>query len=501
MRHYRVAVTLTATAALLAAPSTAPTPAAATAAEAPETYHPITDIRFAGDAGDAPRGGDLRSGRVSIDPNRDSIDLTVFIFAAQGATRRVVYRLGTRNASGGCAVKHELVASNRSNAVVVRRPGGAGAPTASLRPNREEIVAWSHSALALHGFVPTCGSLRLESGTGKVLDRATPSYRHRPTANARLTTSHLPLRTQTVGEWRTYGLSFRADPIAYDVRAVVDAPDGVEAEPVGGRIPYAWADQVGYRVRVTEPGLHAVTVRVVAGNATATRTAYIYAPAGEPIPATGNLAGRRFAHTSRLGIAEDRRFGNRSSIWFLDDEFAYVGFPFGGHPTCTRPDNNRATGCKLYRYDRERNLLQIGTRFGRIDGRTLDVGGEWFNHPYGLAKAGTRLHGTWTYDARTDDWGTLVGSRVRLALTSSGRFAYTVTNWRGDTVSRGRYRIGEQGRLFLRYRSGATQTRMLGIAQDATGRLDASRGIAFTLAVGSPLGTPARDGLWMRRLN
>lgn len=491
-----VTVALAMGAPMLAAPSAAP------AAEAGATYRPITHVRFAGDAGDAPGGGDLRSGRVGIDPNRDSVDLTVFISAAPGATRRVVYRLGTKKPSGGCAVQHELVASNRSNAVVVRRPGGTAVPEEGLRPDQEQIVAWSHSAAALHGFVPSCGSLRLESGVGKILDRATPSYRHTPTANARLTTEHISMQTQEVGAWQSYGLQFHADPIAYDVRITVDAPDGVEAEADPRRIPYSWGDVLGYRLRATEPGLHTVTIRVVAGNASATRTAYLYGRENAPTPGTGNLAGRRFAHASRLGIVDDRRFGNRSSVWFLDDKFAYVGYPGGGRPTCTRPVILRETGCMWYFYDRERNLLQVGKKFGRLDGRTLDLGGDWFNHPYGLAKPGSRLHGTWAYDARTDDWGPLVGSRATLTLTRDGRFDYAVTDASGDTVtSRGRYRIGELGRLTLRFRNGGKQVRTFGLGLDAAGRPDARRGIAFSLAWGAPRGLPAKDGLWMNRVD
>ncbi|WP_109507931.1 hypothetical protein [Nocardioides speluncae] len=215
-------------------------------------------------------------------------------------------------------------------------------------------------------------------------------------------------------------------------------------------------------------GWSRVTLVVDAANAEPVRVPFqIYAPGGPTPPATGNLAGRRYAASgSDYFPPSGYSYSIREAVWFLDRRFAYVGVPRHGKPTCTaaKVNPNSFTGCQRYWWDKAANRLQVGKWAGRVHARSLDYFNYRYTHRVGMPAAGKRFGGAWT------DWLHYYGSNVtfRLRLNADGSFRWV----KDGKVSRGRYAVGANGRLTLRFRNGHTEVRTLLVGLNRHGKQD-----------------------------
>lgn len=275
-----------------------------------------------------------------------------------------------------------------------------------------------------------------------------------------------------------FDYQIRASAPVDDATIQVNVPDGVtyttDSETTFDGIGHDFT----FVLTVAEAGWKTVTVRVAAAGATtATLTLRVYGVGGPPPTATGSLAGRAFASSS--GYYNDDAgwlFPRRDLVWFLDGKFVYLGVPQRGRPTCTAAmvKPSRFYGCQRYWWNKERNLLQIGTWIGSVQGRTLRYfstlsGLPWdLSHPVGTAPAGKRFQGTW----REAMWQAEVQTVVTLTLRQGGTFVLKQKADNKVTTYQGRYVIGKNGRLVLKRRNGTTAVRTLAIGKNRRGRLD-----------------------------
>lgn len=476
-------------------------PAQADAAD----YDPITTAKVTNDGGDvATPTSDLATAGITINPNIGAVHLAARLTQPPASyVRRAVISLGTTDEAGSCQPVVEIAASNASEwsdtELVVRRPGELTFPPEEAGAAGGDIDNETYEPEPLAAdLVPDCGTFRLTSKSGAVLDTADLTFTHSPVQQVALTAwSRSGLRQQERNRAYLHPLHVKANTgsggyprWAYDVTVTVAAPDGVQVKQSEGDYescygtteptfdgPYA---DLCYEVTVTRGGVHTVTFTVDAGNADPVAVkVQVYAPGG-PLPAaTGDLSGRYFARFEEFGIAGPYSFGDRSSIWFLDRRFAYVGAPRHGRPTCAAAQVNPARfyGCQRYWWDKARNVLQVGHWRGSVRARRIDYVdlvrvAAPYGFPVGLPPRGKRFDVTWRYLSDFDSIG-----QTRLRLTRDGRFELAVNR----RTSRGRYAVGANGRLRLTYRSGRVQVHTFAIGKNRSGRLDPAAGALLSL--------------------
>ncbi|WP_109507934.1 hypothetical protein [Nocardioides speluncae] len=482
----------------LAAVAGGGTPATADPSDAAD-YDPITTAKVVADGGDVTPGtSDLTTAKIRINPILGDVTVEAAL-ATPPATyvRRAVIALGVTDAGGTCQPVAEIAASNATTNLVVRRPGETTRPAEGSGGGDIDAYLQNDTPLA-EGLVPDCGTFRLTSTTGAVLDTAELTFAQTPIRQVTLTAwGPRGLQQQPLNRTRTLDVYVRTDRRygdwpwwAYDGSVTVDAPAGVRVQLVDGDDNYCYGDpeptftgsaaSFCFDVKVTRPGVHTVAFRFDAGNADPiTLEILVYAPGGPPPPATGDLTGRHHVLFEEFGIVEQYSFGERSSIWFLDRHFAYVGSPLHGRPTCTaaKVDPTKFYGCQRYWWDKAHNVLQVGKWRGSVHARRIDYVNDQqtnksYRIPFGLAPRGKRLAGTWRYQSGFDSL-----TRARLRLTRDGRFELAVN----QRTSRGRYAVGAAGRLRLTFNSGRTQVHTLGIGKNRAGRLDPATGVLLSL--------------------
>lgn len=475
---------------LLAATATAvPTHATATTTADEAAFVPFVKTAF-DDHNDEPPENNVADGIVTVDPNLRSARVQADLEVWTSELRTLVTALGTKTDTGACQPTVELVATNKSDELVVRTPGETTTPADNKDANG--IDATVRGAALLAGKVLECARFRLLDAEGNVVDTAAPSFfKSWPTAGIDLWISGPDYRQAPVGTWLRHRLAVSADPRGYDGRLALQVPAGVQVRKVSPLTFHGLARLVvTFEVRATTRGLHAIRLRASAGNARAATSAllHIWAPGGPHLPGTGSLAGRKVAnfwnYCTPDGVTCQRR---RSALWFLGNGLVYVGVPRHGAPTCTpaqvRPQSDR--GCQRYWWDKQRGLLQVGRWIGRVDDGWIEYRGYSHSHDFGLARRSTRYQ----VNLVCDEWQCGDPRLRELRLTRTGRFVLKSGTWGAIRTARGRYVIGARGRLTLRFRSGRVEVRTLGIGRGPSpaGRLAPQHhGVLLSLPGGRP---------------
>ncbi|MDO8185039.1 hypothetical protein Q5424_02825 [Conexibacter sp. JD483] len=225
--------------------------------------------------------------------------------------------------------------------------------------------------------------------------------------------------------------------------------------------------------------------------------------APRPRPAlTGPLAGRYF-----WGTEIDPMYAwDNHAVWFVDDRWAYYGFPPAGRPKCTGPttvtdDKGRATdeGCRPYTYDARSGRLTVGSLAGTFRAKDGDVtlGELDFNWELTIPSAGARYEADLEHRGFSGMCGLIMGCTTwhyLFALRADGRFmrSNSTTTTMGDGTSTpfvwgssmppdktGTYEILAGGAIRFRYLDGRVATETIGIER-SRGKPDAAgRGIVI----------------------
>lgn len=497
MKSIHGVLALVTTFAGLLVPVTAATvaPAHADAAD----YDPITTAKADDRADVTTPTSDLATATVKINPNVGAVTLDARLTTPPASyIRRAVIALGTTDDAGVCQTAAEIVASNASYDLVVRRPDEVTFPAEAHPPGGDIEGETYRSEPLVEGLVPDCGTVQLTNKRGAVLDTAELTFARTAIRQVTLTvrvpkglqqqdrltsTSTNPVSVGTGG----YGWS----SWAYDGTVTVDAPDAVKVELTAGDGDYCYGQtepifnestaSFCFDVTVLRGGVHTVRFTFDAGNADPVMTTVqFYAPGGPLPPATGDLTGRYFALFEKFGMTSAYSWGARGSMWFLDRHFVYIGAPLHGRPTCTaaKVDPAKFFGCQRYWWDKERNVLQVGRWRGSVHPRRINYishphhSDQSYRFPVGLAPRGKRFATTWRYTSDMDGL-----TKARLRLTRDGRFELTVNR----RTSRGRYAVGTAGRLRLTYRSGRVVVHTFAIGRNQRGRLDPAAGVLLSL--------------------
>lgn len=478
----------------LAAPA-----AAAPAAAAPGDYLPLTYASAPKATNPGPN--DIREGRVEIDPNAARVDIYVILGRDPGAwVRRAIADVGVKDEAGACHPAVEIVASNAGTLddprhPVVRRPGETTLPSEPSTDYGAVIFARRQPVRLVDGLVPDCGQVQITDAAGRVLSTTPLSFTHRPNGAVRLglgATAYAPAQ-QRLNKTQSYGYIVHNAAVSgriYDGRVTVAAPAGVTAA-VSSSGPFDdYHHEFRLTLRLTKPGWTSVTVRVSAGNADPiAEVIKVYGAGGPPPTPTGSLAGRTFAATAAWWDADYlTHWSVRAALWFLDNRFVHVGVPKGGRPKCTAAmvDPDRYGGCQRYWWHKQSNALRIGYWDGSVRGRSIRYyrpegsASIDYTHPVGVPQAGTRLRGTWH-----DVIEGVEESTTTLVLRKDGTFRFRTNEW--ANFGRGRYAVGRNGRITLRYRDGKVAVRTVAFGKNRRGRLDPHH-------TGILLSTPGRHG-------
>jgi hypothetical protein len=192
------------------------------------------------------------------------------------------------------------------------------------------------------------------------------------------------------------------------------------------------------------------------------------------------------------------------AVWFLDDRWAYYGFPPSGRPRCTAEttatdEDGRATdeGCRPFTYDAKSGALTVGALSGRIDrAGEIRLGELEFTYELSIPRAGARLDLELEHRGYSGLCGLIMGCTTwhyLIALRADGRFmrSNSATTTMGDGTSTpfvwgssmppdktGTYEILAGGAIRFRYLDGRVTTETIGIERSREGRDDpAGRGI------------------------
>ncbi len=193
------------------------------------------------------------------------------------------------------------------------------------------------------------------------------------------------------------------------------------------------------------------------------------------------------------------------AVWFLDDRWAYYGFPPSGRPTCSAPttvtdDKGRPTdeGCRPYTYDPKSGRLTVGALSGhRREATTSDSGELDFDWELTIPRAGARYEADLEHRGYSGMCGLITGCTTwhyLFALRADGGFmrSNSTTTTMGDGTSTpfvwgsrmppdktGTYEILAGGAIRFHYLDGRVATETIGIER-SRGRDDpAGRGIVI----------------------
>jgi hypothetical protein len=236
------------------------------------------------------------------------------------------------------------------------------------------------------------------------------------------------------------------------------------------------------------------------------------APKPKPLPRRRGTAPRpalRHPLADRYfwGTESDPMYAWRNhAVWFLDDRWAYYGFPPAGRPHCSAPttatdEDGRPTdeGCRPFTYDAESGALTVGGLSGRLD-RDGDIrlGELDFYWELSIPRTGARLDLELEHRGFSGMCGLIMGCTTwhyLIALRADGRFmrSNTATTTMGDGTSTpfvwgssmppdktGTYEILAGGAIRFSYLDGRVATETIGIERSREGRDDPSgRGIVI----------------------
>lgn len=204
----------------------------------------------------------------------------------------------------------------------------------------------------------------------------------------------------------------------------------------------------------------------------------------KPKPSAAPLAGRYFWG---FRSATDRGWDNYA-VLFVDDRWAYVGFPKEGIPTCTTAVSE-GDGCRRYTLDRKSGALKVG----ELEGTWKDgaSGGLTFDglrmSELAFAKPGARYSLSLQHKDFSGQCGFITGCTTwssSFALNAEGHFVSsgsTVSSMGGSGTpyvwsgafppdETGSYEILSRGRIRLSYLSGKVEVFTLGLELDKQGR-------------------------------
>jgi hypothetical protein len=192
------------------------------------------------------------------------------------------------------------------------------------------------------------------------------------------------------------------------------------------------------------------------------------------------------------------------AVWFLDDRWAYHGFPPAGRPTCSAEttatdEDGRPTdeGCRPFTYDEKSGALTVGGLTGSIDREgTIRLGELEFPYELSIPRTGTRLDVDLEHRGYSGMCGLIMGCTTwhyLIALRADGRFmrSNSATTTMGDGTSTpfvwgssmppdktGTYEILAGGAIRFSYLDGRVATETIGIERSREGREDPTgRGI------------------------
>lgn len=204
----------------------------------------------------------------------------------------------------------------------------------------------------------------------------------------------------------------------------------------------------------------------------------------KPTPATAPLAGRYF-----WGFRSSTNQGwDNYAVLFVDDRWAYVGFPKEGIPTCTAAVTE-GDGCRRYTLDTKSGALKVGELKGTWkDGAG---GGLVFDDlrmsELAFAKPGARYTLSLQHKDFSGQCGFITGCTTwsnYFALSADGKFVSSGSSissmggsgapyvWSGafPPDENGSYEILSRGRIRLSYLSGKVEVLTLGLELDKQGR-------------------------------
>lgn len=205
------------------------------------------------------------------------------------------------------------------------------------------------------------------------------------------------------------------------------------------------------------------TVRVpwtAVGDYGVTNGAITVHPLGAPMTLGKSLVGRRFWAPTNLDW-------QRRGVWFVNKRFAYIGFPNGGAPTCTKVTSNGVKkGCVRYTWAAQGKRLTVAGKRATIQGG----GFTWQDYryrPMQTPKAGTRWQTSVTHVNATTS-GTL--EYLDLYFRLDGTFSSRRTTFARVPKGDGKYQVLKNGHLRLTYKGGKVVNTNVGVLVNGQGR-------------------------------
>lgn len=271
------------------------------------------------------------------------------------------------------------------------------------------------------------------------------------------------------------------------------------------------ASTVTVRVRATRAGT--VRFRATAAGRVSARGSVALKLKGKSKPKPSPRRGVAPRPVVRHPLADRYFWGTESdpmyawrnhAVWFLDDRWAYYGFPPAGRPTCTAEttatdEDGRPTdeGCRPFTYDAKSGALTVGGLSGRLDrDDNIRLGELDFYWELSIPRAGTRIDVDLEHRGFSGMCGLIMGCTTwhyLIALRADGSFmrSNSATTTMGDGTSTpfvwgsnmppdktGRYEILAGGAIRFSYLDGRVATETIGIERARDGRADpAGRGI------------------------
>lgn len=286
---------------------------------------------------------------------------------------------------------------------------------------------------------------------------------------------------RVVGKKGKVRITVRNDIVGLDLSDITDATMGM-AHPGHAKVKPSVAGlgtiesydekAATFAVTLTKRKTAVLTWTAVGDYSVTNGTVTIH-PSPAPLTWGTSLSGRRF-------WAETSLDWERKGLWFVNKRFAYVGFPNGGRPTCTKA----STKCKPYSYSKAKRKLVIGGKAAKVKG----LGFTWNKHSYrplAVPKAGTRwqtalIHtnatssGTLEYlDLFFSDDGTFASRRqAHAGVAAESSAASTRASAASTPVGDGTYKVLKNGHLRLTYDGGEVVDTNVGIMVNKQGRPD-----------------------------
>lgn len=185
---------------------------------------------------------------------------------------------------------------------------------------------------------------------------------------------------------------------------------------------------------------------------------------------------------------------DNEAVWFLDDRWAYWGFPPSGRPTCTAEttaldEDGRPTehGCRRWSHDPRSGTVTVGSVRGTLRGDDdLDFGEREMNE-LTVPRAGARFDLELEHQGFSGMCGLVIGCTTwqhHLLLSRDGKFVKSDSTtstmggvgtpyvWAGSFPpdETGTYEVLSNARIRFRFLDGSVETLTIGIQRDDAGR-------------------------------